>query len=103
MADVRSRQVHAGRHYNARVRIEASAPTRIDLAGGTIDIWPLYLFHDGAQTLNVAISLRAHALLRSRPDGRILVVSEDSGERVDVKGWGDLGTTGSLPLLRRLV
>jgi D-glycero-alpha-D-manno-heptose-7-phosphate kinase len=37
------------------------APTRIDLAGGTIDIWPLYLFHEGAQTLNAAISLRAHA------------------------------------------
>jgi D-glycero-alpha-D-manno-heptose-7-phosphate kinase len=40
----------------ASVRITASAPTRIDLAGGTIDIWPLYLFHPGAQTLNVAIS-----------------------------------------------
>ena len=39
----------------------SSAPTRIDLAGGTIDIWPLYLFHDGAQTVNAAISLRAHA------------------------------------------
>jgi galactokinase/mevalonate kinase-like predicted kinase len=26
------------------VYIEASAPTRIDLAGGTLDIWPLYLF-----------------------------------------------------------
>jgi D-glycero-alpha-D-manno-heptose-7-phosphate kinase len=26
------------------VYIEASAPTRIDLAGGTLNIWPLYLF-----------------------------------------------------------
>ena len=26
----------------------------IDLAGGTIDIWPLYLFHDGAPTVNAA-------------------------------------------------
>ena len=34
------------------MRIDSSAPTRIDLAGGTYDIWPLYLFHDGAQTLN---------------------------------------------------
>src|SRR4051812_1481364 len=43
-----------GRHYgyNPQVYIESSAPTRIDLAGGTLDIWPLYLFHDGAQTLN---------------------------------------------------
>ena len=48
-------------NYNCAVHIASSAPTRIDLAGGTIDIWPLYLFHDGAQTLNAAISLRAHA------------------------------------------
>jgi galactokinase/mevalonate kinase-like predicted kinase len=46
------------------VIIRTSAPTRIDLAGGTIDIWPLYLFHPGAQTLNAAISLRAHASIR---------------------------------------
>ena len=46
--------------------IACSAPTRIDLAGGTIDIWPLYLFHDGASTLNAAISLRAHAEVTPR-------------------------------------
>jgi len=43
------------------VSLSSSAPTRIDLAGGTIEISPLYLFHDGASTLNAAISLRAHA------------------------------------------
>jgi D-glycero-alpha-D-manno-heptose-7-phosphate kinase len=43
------------------VRIETSAPTRIDLAGGTIDIWPLYLFHPGAQTINAAISVARRA------------------------------------------
>ena len=53
------------------MRITSSAPTRIDLAGGTIDIWPLYLFHDEAMTLNVAISLRAHVTLESRADGRL--------------------------------
>jgi hypothetical protein len=25
--------------------IQARAPTRIDLAGGTLDLWPLYAFH----------------------------------------------------------
>lgn len=39
--------------------VEASAPTRIDLAGGTLDIWPLYLFHPGSMTLNAAIDIRA--------------------------------------------
>jgi len=37
---------------------EATAPTRVDLAGGTLDIWPLYLFHPGAVTVNVAIDRR---------------------------------------------
>jgi D-glycero-alpha-D-manno-heptose-7-phosphate kinase len=49
--------------YNLGVAIVTSAPTRIDLAGGTIDIWPLYLFHPGAQTINAAISIRARARL----------------------------------------
>ena len=44
--------------------VEASAPTRIDLAGGTLDIWPLYLFHPGAMTLNMAIDLRAVVSVR---------------------------------------
>src|SRR5437870_2961552 len=30
--------------------IVAQAPCRADLAGGTIDLWPLYLFHHGALT-----------------------------------------------------
>ena len=62
--------------------IESSAPTRIDLAGGTLDIWPLYLFHEGAQTLNVAISLRARCFISPRTDDRIAIVSEDTGVRV---------------------
>jgi D-glycero-alpha-D-manno-heptose-7-phosphate kinase len=39
--------------------VEATAPTRIDLAGGTLDIWPIYLFHPGAVTVNCAIDRRA--------------------------------------------
>src|SRR5690242_7062840 len=38
------------------MRIESKAPTRVDLAGGTLDIWPLYLYHPGAVTLNFAIN-----------------------------------------------
>ncbi len=57
--------------------IESSAPTRVDLAGGTIDIWPLYLFHPGATTVNFAISLRAHCRIETRDDGRIILESRD--------------------------
>ncbi len=49
--------------------IEASAPTRIDLAGGTVDIWPLYLFHEGACTINAAINLNVRLrIVRSSDD-----------------------------------
>ena len=57
--------------------IETSAPTRVDLAGGTIDIWPLYLFHPGAATVNFATSLRAQCRIETRDDGRILLESRD--------------------------
>jgi D-glycero-alpha-D-manno-heptose-7-phosphate kinase len=38
--------------------IVAKAPCRADLAGGTIDLWPLYLFHTGAMTLNFAVNIQ---------------------------------------------
>src|SRR5712692_7080360 len=37
--------------------IVAQAPCRADLAGGTMDLWPLYLFHPGALTLNFAVNI----------------------------------------------
>src|SRR5215210_3771118 len=57
--------------------IESSAPTRVDLAGGTIDIWPLYLFHPGASTVNFALSLRAPCRIETRADQRIILESRD--------------------------
>jgi D-glycero-alpha-D-manno-heptose-7-phosphate kinase len=84
------------------VRISASAPTRIDLAGGTIDIWPLYLFHPGAQTLNAAISLRARAWIEPRPDERIELLSEDTDRMVNLP-FDQLPDDQTLPLLGRLV
>ncbi|MBI3400043.1 MAG: GHMP kinase [Acidobacteria bacterium] len=83
-------------------RIVSSAPTRIDLAGGTIDIWPLYLFHDGAATLNAAISLRAHAELQSRTDGRIELRSIDTDRAVAAPHWSALDGGGDLSLLARI-
>ncbi|MFB3852540.1 MAG: GHMP kinase [Vicinamibacterales bacterium] len=83
--------------------LRASAPTRIDLAGGTIDIWPLYLFHDGAQTLNAAISLRAHASLAKRDDDRVVVESVDTGARIDVGHWTELEGSEGLALVARLL
>jgi len=90
-------------HYNDAVDLTASAPTRIDLAGGTIDIWPLYLFHANAQTLNVAISLRAHVHVAPRDDGRVVIRSLDTGRTVDAPDWRALAADSELSLLGRLL
>lgn len=84
------------------MRISASAPTRIDLAGGTIDIWPLYLFHAGAQTLNAAISLRARATIEKRPDERIGLFAEDIDKQENLS-FDQLPHDETLPLLSKLV
>ena len=39
----------------------STAPLRVDLAGGTLDLWPLSVLHEDASTVNVALSLRARA------------------------------------------
>ena len=83
--------------------IESSAPTRIDLAGGTLDIWPLYLYHEGAQTLNAAISLRARCSVRPRSDKRLVIVSDDTGRRVEVDHWSELRDNTELRLLGLLL
>src|SRR2546427_12223107 len=83
------------------MRIAASAPTRIDFAGGTIDIWPLYLFHDGAATLNAAISLRAQVTVEARSDEGLELRSLDTARGVSARSWAELDPTGQLPLLVR--
>jgi D-glycero-alpha-D-manno-heptose-7-phosphate kinase len=88
--------------YNSAVSIRSSAPTRIDLAGGTLDIWPLYLFHEQAQTLNAAISLRAHVELLPRTDGRIRLESVDTNASLEAGGWQELRNDKTLPLLSKL-
>ncbi len=81
------------------MHIETSAPTRIDLAGGTIDIWPLYLFHDGAQTLNAAISLRARASVETHESEGVTIRSVDTGVTVEAPGWQALRHEPRLRLL----
>ncbi len=86
------------------MRVEARAPTRVDLAGGTVDIWPLYLFHPGAQTVNVAVRLYASCVVETRADRRFVFSSHDQGVRESFDSLTDLGLgRSSLPLVRELV
>jgi D-glycero-alpha-D-manno-heptose-7-phosphate kinase len=92
------------------LRIEARAPTRIDLAGGTLDIWPLYLFHPGALTVNCAITRYASCVIETqsgRGDGRgsIRLVSRDTKREESFPSLAALerGRSYRLPLLAHLV
>lgn len=78
--------------------VEATAPTRIDLAGGTLDIWPLYLFHPGALTVNVAIDRRAHCRVETGWRG-IRIESADTGSVAEGRDVGEVLAGGSLPLV----
>jgi D-glycero-alpha-D-manno-heptose-7-phosphate kinase len=85
--------------------IESSAPTRVDLAGGTIDIWPLYLFHPGASTVNFAVSLRARCRIETRADRRIILESRDRGVtfETDLESIDSLAGEDRLELVAKLV
>ena len=85
------------------MRVHASAPTRVDLAGGTLDIWPLYLFHEDAQTLNAAITVRAECRLTPNPDGRLRIVAEDTGARVEAAHWSELADAPASRLVARVL
>ncbi|MEN0057553.1 MAG: galactokinase [Bdellovibrio sp.] len=57
--------------------IVVKSPTRVDLAGGTLDLWPLYLFIGGASTVNVAIDIYTLAEITPHADSSIVLESAD--------------------------
>ena len=59
--------------------ILTTAPCRADLAGGTIDIWPLYLFHPGAVSVNVALNVLTGCKITPNEGREIFLKSHDTG------------------------
>lgn len=60
-------------------RISAQSPCRVDLAGATLDIWPLYLFHENVVTVNFAVDRYTYCDIWAAPksDRRIVLRSRD--------------------------
>ncbi len=82
--------------------IESSAPTRIDLAGGTVDIWPLYLFHPGARTVNFAITLPARCRVTALKGRYVRIESVDTAQSLETT-LDRLHEEKELELLARLI
>ncbi len=85
--------------------ITSKAPCRVDMAGGTLDIWPLYLFHEGATTVNFAVNRYASCTLRTRADAKLVFQSRDLKltESFDSPDHLRAAKTYKLPLLAHLV
>lgn len=57
--------------------ITVKSPTRVDLAGGTLDLWPLYNFVGGAKTVNVAINLFTTVEITELHGTQVELISDD--------------------------
>jgi D-glycero-alpha-D-manno-heptose-7-phosphate kinase len=87
------------------MRVSAKAPCRVDLAGATLDIWPLYLFHNNVVTLNFAINRYTRCDIVTHDDSRIVLRSRDLAKE---ETFGSLDALNAakryrLPLLALLV
>ncbi|MBK5295415.1 MAG: GHMP kinase [Acidobacteriia bacterium] len=87
------------------MQIQSKSPCRVDMAGGTLDIWPLYLYHPGAVTVNFAVNRYTSCELRTREDGRVVLRSRDQKAGESFRSLDHLLRTEQykLPLLAWLV
>ena len=85
------------------MKITVAVPMRIDLAGGTLDVYPLYLFEGGGLTLNAAIDVMAQASIETREDDQIVIVSTDLGLREEHRSLGAMPLGQGLDLARRAI
>jgi D-glycero-alpha-D-manno-heptose-7-phosphate kinase len=68
----------SGKHSKQARGVVAHAACRVDLAGGTMDMWPLYLFHPGAVVVNIAVQVMTTCRIIPAPGSRIELVSLDT-------------------------
>ncbi len=58
--------------------VVAVAPCRADLAGGTLDIWPLYVFYPGAVSVNLALNILTACRITPQAGQGIILKSHDT-------------------------
>src|ERR1700722_1382805 len=93
------------RLFVRKMRVTSKAPCRVDLAGATLDIWPLYLFHENPVTINFAVNLYTRCDITTRTDSRIVLRSRDLKAEETFESLEHLLSTKRyrLPILARLV
>lgn len=82
-------------------KVIVRAPVRADLAGGTLDLWPLYLFHPGSRTVNVAISFFAESEVCRTGTGAIEIHLSDQQYRQRYESLQEMASDPKAALLHR--
>jgi D-glycero-alpha-D-manno-heptose-7-phosphate kinase len=59
--------------------VHAKAPCRVDLFGGTLDLWPLYLWFQPSVTVNLAVTIFTEVDVETQPSGSSVELSVDVG------------------------
>lgn len=75
---------------NSQQIILSQAPCRVDLAGGTVDLWPLYLFHPGAVTVNLAVNVLTTCRIHPTSGKQIHLKSIDTGREEKFTNFAEL-------------
>jgi len=83
--------------------VEARTPTRIDLSGGTLDLYPLYLFLDGGVTNNAAIDVYSNVWVETRDDSEVYLKSLDTGKELHAPSIEELPLDQDLAFVARVV
>jgi len=84
-------------------KVTVRAPVRADLAGGTLDLWPIYLFHPGSRTVNVAISFYAESEVSDHSDGAIEIHLADQQYKQRYESMQELASDPKAALLHRVI
>lgn len=81
--------------------IRSKAPLRLGLAGGGTDVSPFSDIYGGC-ILNATISLFAYCDIIPRNDNRIVMITEDRGERFESESMKELPLDGNLDILKAI-
>jgi D-glycero-alpha-D-manno-heptose-7-phosphate kinase len=84
-------------------KVIVRAPVRADLAGGTLDLWPLYLFHPGSRTVNVAISFYAESEVTETGESGIELHLSDAQYRQKYSSVQAMASDPKAALIYRLL
>jgi D-glycero-alpha-D-manno-heptose-7-phosphate kinase len=60
------------------ITVTGTASCRVDLAGGTLDLWPLYLHLDGIRLVNMAINVQSTAIFKAEQSKKLFELTVKS-------------------------